>query len=83
MNSYNNYTDYKNIIAPPSIDTLIVINELIDSSGADIRRYNINRISGNNNVFCVNLKNLRNWTSVLIFTLNKKLLVIGTNTNKA
>ena len=37
MNSYNNNIDYKNIIAP-----LVSIDELVDSSSADICRYNIN-----------------------------------------
>ena len=56
---------------------------LIDASSADIGRHNINRVRSNNNVFCLHLEDFCDGTGVLILTLDKEFLVIGTNTNQA
>ena len=65
MNSYNTYGDYKNSCLH------VEKNELVDAPRANIGSYNIYRICGNDNIFGINLKNLRDRASVFIFTLNQ------------
>lgn len=64
MNSYNTYGDYKNSSLHGEK------NELVDAPCANIGSYNIDRICGNDYIFSINLKNLRDRASVFIFTLN-------------
>ena len=56
---------------------------LVDASGADIGRHNINRVRSNNNVLCLHLEDFCDGTGILIFTLHKQFFVIGTNANQA
>ncbi len=67
--------DYKNT----DTDT----HALIDASRADIRRDNIDRVCSNNNILCLHLEDFCNGTSVLVLTLYKELLIVGSNSNQA
>lgn len=56
---------------------------LIDASRADIGRHNINRVRSNNNVLGLHLEDFCDGTGVLILTLYKEFLVVGSNPNQA
>ena len=77
--------DYKNMDTGTNTDTNTNNNTyaLIDASRADIGRHNINRVRSNNNVFCLHLEDFCDGTGVLILTLYKKFLVVGSNPNQA
>lgn len=55
---------------------------LIDASCADIGRHNINRVRSNNNVLGLHLEDFCDGTGVLILTLYKEFLVVGSNPNQ-
>lgn len=77
--------DYKNMNTDTKTDTntITTTHALIDASRADIGRDNINRVRSNNNVLGLHLEDFCDGTGVLILTLHKEFLVVGSNPNQA
>ena len=76
--------DYKNMDTDTNTDTNTNNTyALIDASRADIGRHNINRVRSNNNVLGLHLEDFCDGTGVLILTLYKEFLVVGSNPNQA
>lgn len=56
---------------------------LVDSPGADIGGYEVNRVCGDNNILGVDFEDFRDRTGIFIFTLDKEFFIVGSHTDKA